>query len=305
MPSRRSSFPRPTAARCASRRRPAALSVVVSARPGTRASAATSPRPRSSASCAMPSTSCACAWICPPGKRAITNVVMMGMGEPLQNYAALLPALANDARRPRLRHLAASRHGVDVRRGADDRSVARRLSGRAGRFAARPGRCLARRARAAQPQVPAARTARRPATAISRRPRATSSPSSTACSMASTTHRPRPSSCWPSSATPGRAGAGLPCKFNLIPFNPFPASGLQRSPPERVGAFAAVLQRAGYVTTVRRTRGDDIAAACGQLAGEVRDRTHVERRMLRAPIRIHRQPAGDAKSRPAKHEVGA
>ena len=74
------------------------------------------------------------------------------------------------------------------------------------------------------------------------------------------------------------------CKLNLIPFNPFAESGLKRSPPERVAAFAAVLQDAGIVTTVRRTRGDDIAAACGQLAGEVRDRTRVSQRMARGTI---------------------
>ena len=65
----------------------------------------------------------------------------------------------------------------------------------------------------------------------------------------------------------------VPCKFNLIPFNPFPGSGLNRSPADRIRAFAQVLIDAGIVTTTRRTRGDDIAAACGQLAGEVRDRT--------------------------------
>ena len=84
----------------------------------------------------------------------------------------------------------------------------------------------------------------------------------------------------------------VPCKFNLIPFNPFPASGLTRSPPERVAAFAAVLQAAGIVTTVRKTRGDDIAAACGQLAGEVQDRTRASQRMTRPAIRI--QPADAA-----------
>ncbi len=71
------------------------------------------------------------------------------------------------------------------------------------------------------------------------------------------------------------------CKFNLIPFNPFPASGLRRSPAERVSAFAAVLQAGGVVTTVRKTRGDDIDAACGQLAGEVQDRTKAPARMAR------------------------
>ena len=62
-------------------------------------------------------------------------------------------------------------------------------------------------------------------------------------------------------------------KFNLIPFNPFPNSGFKRSSPERIRGFAEVLQRAGLTVTVRKTRGDDIAAACGQLAGDVADRT--------------------------------
>jgi len=91
----------------------------------------------------------------------------------------------------------------------------------------------------------------------------------------------------------GQRAGGLPapalsCKVNLIPFNPFPASGLLRSADARVAAFAAVLQQAGIVTTVRKTRGDDIDAACGQLAGEVQDRTRVRERVaVRAPIRIH------------------
>ena len=73
--------------------------------------------------------------------------------------------------------------------------------------------------------------------------------------------------------------AGLRCKFNLIPFNPFPASGLRRSPLARVQAFAKMLLDAGIVTTVRKTRGDDIDAACGQLAGDVKDRTRVHERV--------------------------
>jgi 23S rRNA (adenine2503-C2)-methyltransferase len=63
------------------------------------------------------------------------------------------------------------------------------------------------------------------------------------------------------------------CKFNLIPFNPFPATEFTRSSPERIRRFAEILQRAGLTVTTRKTRGDDIAAACGQLAGEVADRT--------------------------------
>jgi 23S rRNA (adenine2503-C2)-methyltransferase len=63
------------------------------------------------------------------------------------------------------------------------------------------------------------------------------------------------------------------CKFNLIPFNPFPDSGFKRSSPERIRRFAEVLQRAGLTVTTRKTRGEGIDAACGQLAGEVADRT--------------------------------
>jgi 23S rRNA (adenine2503-C2)-methyltransferase len=82
-------------------------------------------------------------------------------------------------------------------------------------------------------------------------------------------------------AEASRSVGPVRCKFNLIPFNPFPASGLLRSPRERVLAFAGVLQEAGIVTTVRKTRGDDIDAACGQLAGQVQDRTQARERMSR------------------------
>jgi 23S rRNA (adenine2503-C2)-methyltransferase len=81
---------------------------------------------------------------------------------------------------------------------------------------------------------------------------------------------------------PGKEnGTGSWCKFNLIPFNPFPASGLVRSSPSAVQAFAKILTDAGIVTTIRKTRGDDIDAACGQLAGDVQDRTGVQVRMAK------------------------
>jgi len=78
-----------------------------------------------------------------------------------------------------------------------------------------------------------------------------------------------------------RAKVGLRCKFNLIPFNPFPASGLLRSPLLRIEKFARILLDAGLTTTIRKTRGDDIDAACGQLAGDVVDRTRVAVRIAR------------------------
>jgi 23S rRNA (adenine2503-C2)-methyltransferase len=80
-------------------------------------------------------------------------------------------------------------------------------------------------------------------------------------------------------------GNGPPwCKFNLIPFNPFPASGLHRSSPSTVLRFAKTLSDAGIVTTVRKTRGDDIDAACGQLAGDVKDRTGVQARIAKQRV---------------------
>ena len=64
-----------------------------------------------------------------------------------------------------------------------------------------------------------------------------------------------------------------PCKFNLIPFNPFPNSGYERSSNKNINIFKEILMEADLVTTVRKTRGDDIDAACGQLAGQVKDKT--------------------------------
>jgi 23S rRNA (adenine2503-C2)-methyltransferase len=73
------------------------------------------------------------------------------------------------------------------------------------------------------------------------------------------------------------SSGGVWCKFNLIPFNPFPASGLVRSKPEQVKLFAKILSDVG----IRKTRGDDIDAACGQLAGDVKDRTDIGKRIAR------------------------
>ena len=71
----------------------------------------------------------------------------------------------------------------------------------------------------------------------------------------------------------------VPCKFNLIPFNPFPGSPYRRSPRDRISAFASILIGAGFVTTTRKTRGDDIDAACGQLktSSEKKSRAELDR----------------------------
>ncbi len=75
--------------------------------------------------------------------------------------------------------------------------------------------------------------------------------------------------------------ADVPGKVNLIPFNPFPDSGFERSPRDVVRAFNERLNGAGLVTTTRKTRGDDIDAACGQLAGQIKDRTRRVQRLSR------------------------
>ncbi|MFP5380697.1 MAG: 23S rRNA (adenine(2503)-C(2))-methyltransferase RlmN [Gammaproteobacteria bacterium] len=77
----------------------------------------------------------------------------------------------------------------------------------------------------------------------------------------------------------------VPCKFNLIPFNPFPDSGYEKPRAEAMRVFREILQDAGHVVTTRKTRGDDIDAACGQLAGQVADRSG------RVMKRLHREAA--------------
>jgi 23S rRNA (adenine2503-C2)-methyltransferase len=73
----------------------------------------------------------------------------------------------------------------------------------------------------------------------------------------------------------------VPCKFNLIPFNPFLNSGYGRASNNAIRAFREILQDAGLIVTVRKTRGDDIDAACGQLAGQVRDKTSRQEKWIR------------------------
>jgi 23S rRNA (adenine2503-C2)-methyltransferase len=78
---------------------------------------------------------------------------------------------------------------------------------------------------------------------------------------------------------------GTPCKVNLIPFNPFPDSGFEKTDPDRARLFQKILIEAGYVATIRKTRGDDIDAACGQLAGQVVNR------MKRKVVNVHNRQA--------------
>ena len=85
--------------------------------------------------------------------------------------------------------------------------------------------------------------------------------------------------------------ADIPCKINLIPFNPFPHSGYERPSNNAIRRFQELLQKAGHNVTVRTTRGEDIDAACGQLVGQVMDRTRRSERYIAV-----RQLNGDAQA---------
>jgi 23S rRNA (adenine2503-C2)-methyltransferase len=202
-------------------------------------------------------------------ERVISNVVMMGMGEPLQNYSALIPALRTmlDDHGYGLsrRRVTVSTSGVVpmMDRLGQDCPVALAVSLHAPTDVLR------------DPLVPLNR--KYPLVELMQ-----------ACKRY-LAHAPRDFITFEYCMLDGvndqpehaRALVALvrdqavSCKLNLIPFNPFPASGLTRSPNPQVQAFAKVLSDAGIVTTIRKTRGDDIDAACGQLAGDVRDRTRV------------------------------
>jgi 23S rRNA (adenine2503-C2)-methyltransferase len=208
------------------------------------------------------------------GERVITNVVMMGMGEPLLNYDALLPALRlmldDNAYGLSRRRVTVSTSGVVPmmdRLGAD-LPVALAVSLHAPNDALRDMLVPLNKKYPLRELMAACRRYLEVA------PRdfitfeycmldGVNDSDAHARELLALT-------------------ADVPCKFNLIPFNPFPESGLLRSKADRIKRFAQVLIDAGVVTTVRKTRGDDIDAACGQLAGAVKDRTRVAERMGRA-----------------------
>jgi 23S rRNA (adenine2503-C2)-methyltransferase len=224
-------------------------------------------------------------------ERVVTNVVMMGMGEPLQNYAALVPALRvmldDHAYGLSRRRLTVSTSGVVpmMDRLAQDCPVALAVSLHAPHDALRDDLVplnrkypLSELLDACLRYLPAA-----PRDFITFE----------YCMLDGVNDQPEHALQLLDLLRQHRA-SGVPCKINLIPFNPFPDSGLTCSPRPRVVEFARRLNEGGIVTTVRKTRGDDIDAACGQLAGDVLDRTNVAERMARRrdsvarPIRIVR-----------------
>jgi len=209
-------------------------------------------------------------------ERVITNVVMMGMGEPLQNYAALVPALRvmldDHAYGLSRRRVTVSTSGVVpmIERLARDCPVALAVSLHAPNDALRDNLVPLNR------KYPLRELLQTCVGYLEHAPRdfitfeycmidGVNDQIEHAHELVALVRSAGPRSNW--------------CKFNLIPFNPFPASGLEGSSVARIAAFARILIDAGLVTTIRKTRGDDIDAACGQLAGDVRDRTRVAGRI--------------------------
>lgn len=210
------------------------------------------------------------------GDRVISNVVMMGMGEPLQNYAALVQSLKvmldDHAYGLSRRRVTVSTSGVVpmMDRLGVDCPVALAVSLHAPTDALRDDLVPLNR------KYPIAElmAACRRYLAFAPRDFITFE----YCMLDGVNDSPA-HAVQLLSLVNSKPGDGAWCKFNLIPFNPFPASGLLRSPSARVSAFAKILSDGGIVTTVRKTRGDDIDAACGQLAGDVKDRTDVAKRI--------------------------
>jgi len=209
-------------------------------------------------------------------QRVISNVVMMGMGEPLQNYSQLLPAL----------HVTLDDHGYGLSR----RRVTVSTSGVVPMMDRLAQDCPVSLAVSLHAPHDALRNDLVPLNkkySIEELLQACVRYQAAAprdfitfeyCMLENVNDQPEHARQLVA-LVQKNAALGLSCKFNLIPFNPFPASGLKCSKPSVVMAFSGILLDAGIVTTVRKTRGDDIDAACGQLAGDVQDRTGAKQRM--------------------------
>ena len=212
------------------------------------------------------------------GERVISNVVMMGMGEPLQNYEALLPALRlmldDNAYGLSRRRVTVSTSGMvpQIDRLGADCPVALAVSLHAPNDTLRDDLVPLNRKYPLRELMAACRRYLRvaPRDFITFEYVMLDGVNDTEAHADELVALVR----------------DVPCKFNLIPFNSFPNAGLARSPAQRVRSFAQRLADAGLVTTVRRTRGGDIDAACGQLAGEVQDRTRRVTRERAIPIAV-------------------
>ena len=224
--------------------------------------------------------------------RVISNVVMMGMGEPLQNYAALIPALrvmlSDHGYGLSRRRVTVSTSGVVpmMDRLAGDCPVALAVSLHA------PNDLLRNQLVPLNLKYPLAELLGACERYLAHAPR--DFITLEYCMLDGVNDSVEQAQQLAGLLAQYAGGADW-CKLNLIPFNPFPASGLLCSPPQQVQAFAQALMAAGLTTTIRKTRGQDIDAACGQLAGDVMDRTRVHERMSnQRAMRLVRGPTARA-----------
>ena len=212
-------------------------------------------------------------------ERIISNVVMMGMGEPLQNYSALVPALRimldDHGYGLSRRRVTVSTSGVVpmMDRLSQDCPVALAVSLHA------PNDVLRNDLVPLNQKYPLHELLNACSRYLAHAPR--DFVTFEYCMLDGVNDRAEHARQLLDLVRRQDHDRGVRCKFNLIPFNPFPASGLVRSSSAAIQEFARILTEAGIVTTIRRTRGDDIDAACGQLAGDVKDRTGAGERMAR------------------------
>ena len=199
------------------------------------------------------------------GRAPITNVVLMGMGEPLANYDNVVPALRvfldDNAYGLSRRRVTLSTSGLvpAIDRLREDCPVALAVSLHAGNDALRDRLVPINRKHPLADLLAACRRY------LERAPR--DFVTFEYVMLDGVNDAPE------QARELARLVRDVPCKFNLIPFNPFPGAQFATSPRARILAFQQVLTDAGFVTTIRKTRGEDIDAACGQLAGRVQDRT--------------------------------
>jgi len=224
-------------------------------------------------------------------ERVISNVVMMGMGEPLQNYSALVPALRvmldDHGYGLSRRRVTVSTSGVVpmIDRLGQDCPVALAVSLHAPNDELRDNLVPLNR------KYPLAELLDACNRYLAHAPR--DFITFEYCMLDGVNDQPEHARQLVELVR-HHAGNGVSCKLNLIPFNPFAQSGLTRSPHKQVLTFAKILGDAGIVTTVRKTRGDDIDAACGQLAGDVKDRTRVDQRIARQRTVMLKQVPAEA-----------
>jgi 23S rRNA (adenine2503-C2)-methyltransferase len=216
-------------------------------------------------------------------QRRITNVVMMGMGEPLLNFDAVVRAMSVMRDDLGFGTREQARHALDRGHGPDDRQVVRGGGREPRGVAARAVRRAARRARAAQQEVPDRRAHGR----VPALPGGAPAQQHHVRVHADAGRERQARAC----ARAGQAAAQGAVEAEPHPVQPVPGTRYQRSDRDAIEAFQKIVLDGGILRLLRRTRGEDIDAACGQLAGQVVDRTRRSRTIREQNIVIEHADA--------------